>query len=377
MCIRDSLIAALTGFLSGIYPAYFISTFNPIQALKEKRMMSQGKSLFRNGLVVFQFFITAVLLMSSLIIKNQLHFIQHKKLGFEKDQVLVVQDAYLLKNNADVFKQKLHGLPSIMNVSFSNQSPINLDNNNTSIINGRVPSTENTILVDNFFVDEDYIQTLGLKLVAGRELSRVNVSDSSAVVINQTLARQMGYDYTKNELREIMLPGEEADFKVYTVVAVVEDYHTGSLHKKINPIVIFPRPYKNYTNIRFKTDNVKEMVTAIQRIWQELAPGQPFSYTFLDDRFAGFYRADQHVSKIISVFTGITVFIACIGLFGLITFIAEQKVKEIGIRKVLGAGIFSVTQMLSFTFIKLIILAVVPAIPIAYLLMNKWLKRCV
>ncbi len=229
-------------------------------------------------------------------------------------------------------------------------------------------------MVDNFFVDEDYIQTLGLKLVAGRELSRGNVSDSSAVVINQTLARQMGYDYTKNELREIMLPGEEADFKVYTVVAVVEDYHTGSLHKKINPIVIFPRPYKNYTNIRFKTDNVKEMVTAIQGIWQELAPGQPFSYTFLDDRFAGFYRADQHVSKIISVFTGITVFIACIGLFGLITFIAEQKVKEIGIRKVLGAGIFSVTQMLSFTFIKLIILAVVPAIPIAYLLMNKWLK---
>ena len=148
MCIRDSLIAALTGFLSGIYPAYFISTFNPIQALKEKRMMSQGKSLFRNGLVVFQFFITAVLLMSSLIIKNQLHFIQHKKLGFEKDQVLVVQDAYLLKNNADAFKQKLHGLPSVMNVSFSNQSPINLDNNNTSIISGRVPSTENTILTD-------------------------------------------------------------------------------------------------------------------------------------------------------------------------------------------------------------------------------------
>ena len=128
-----------------------------------------------------------------------------------------------------------------MNVSFSNQSPINLDNNNTSIINGRVPSTENTILVDNFFVDEDYIQTLGLKLVAGRELSRGNVSDSSAVVINQTLARQMGYDYTKNELREIMLPGEEADFKVYKVVAVVEDYHTGSLHKKINPIDVYKR----------------------------------------------------------------------------------------------------------------------------------------
>ena len=368
------LIAALTGFLSGIYPAYFISTFNPIQALKEKRMMSQGKSLLRNGLVVFQFFITAVLLMSSLIIKNQLHFIQHKKLGFEKDQVLVVQDAYLLKNNADVFKQKLLGLPSIMNVSFSNQSPINLDNNNTSIINVRVPSTENTILADNFFVDEDYIKTLGLKLVAGRELSRGNVSDSSAVVINQTLARQMGYDYTKNELREIMLPGDEVDFKVYTVVAVVEDYHTGSLHKKINPIVLFPRPYKNYTNIRFKTDNVKGMVTSVQEIWQALAPGQPFSYTFLDDRFAGFYIADQRVSKIISVFTGITVLIACIGLFGLITFIAEQKVKEIGIRKVLGAGVFSVTQMLSLTFIKLIVLAVVPAIPIAYLLMNKWLK---
>lgn len=369
------LIAAFTGFLSGIYPAYFISSFNPVQALKEKRMMAQGKSLLRNGLVLFQFFITAVLLMSSLIIKNQLHFIQHKNLGFEKDQVLVVQDAYLLKNNADVFKQKLLGLSSILHVSFSNQSPINLDNNNTSIINGRVPSTENTILVDNFFVDEDYIQTLGLKLVAGREPSRGNVSDSSAVVINQTLARQMRYDYTKYEIRELMLPGDEADFKVYRVVGVVEDYHTGSFHKKINPTVLFPQPYKNYTNIRFKTDNVNEMVVAIKQIWEELAPGQPYSYTFLDDRFAGFYHADQRVSKIIFVFTVITICIACLGLFGLITFIAEQKVKEIGIRKVLGAGVFSVTHMLSLPFIKLILLAIVPAIPIVYILMNNWLNN--
>lgn len=369
------LIAACTGFFSGIYPAYFISSYNPIQALREKRMMAQGKSFLRNGLVLFQFFITAVLLMSSFIIKNQLHFIQHKNLGFEKDQVVVIQDAYLLKNNADVFKQKLLDLPSIMHVSFSNQSPINLDNNNTSIINGRVPSTENTILVDNFFVDEDYIQTLGLKLVAGRQPYKGNVADSSAVIINQTLARQMRYDYTKNEIREMMLPGDEADFKVYQVVGVVEDYHTGSLHKKINPTVLFPQPYKNYTNIRFKTGNVNEMVVAIKQIWQELAPGQPYSYTFLDDRFAGFYHADQRVSKIIFVFTGITICLACMGLFGLITFIAEQKVKEIGIRKVLGAGVFSVTSMLSLPFIKLILLSIVLAIPCVYILMNRWLNN--
>jgi putative ABC transport system permease protein len=171
-----------------------------------------------------------------------------------------------------------------------------------------------------------------------------------------------------------MLPDDKATFRIYKVVGVVEDYHTGNLHKKISPVILFPSPYKNYTNINFMATNTQEMITAIEKIWNELAPGQPFSYTFLDDRFAGFYQADQRVDKIMSVFTGITIFIACMGLFGLVTFIAEQKVKEIGIRKVLGANVFSITSLLSKDFIKLVLISILPAIPLAYYIMNNWLR---
>ncbi len=368
------LITIVTGLLSGLYPALFLSSFTPVKALKGAKETSHSKSLLRNGLVVFQFFITTVLLVSAFVVYQQLEYIRNKNLGFNKEQVLVVNDAYLLNNNVQAFKQRLLQLPAVTNVSITNSLAVSKESNNTSIIKGRNPSTENTILINNIWTDADFVKTMGITIVQGRDVSNTNVSDSSAVLINEQLAKSFGYPSKPVIGQEIGLPQDEGKITMYNIVGVMKDFNYGSLHSKIGPLVIFPNGYPNYINIKCKTIHIASLLSSLQTTWKEMAPGQPFSYYFLDEKFAQIYETENRIGKITGVFTVIAIIIACMGLLGLVTFMAEQRRKEIGIRKVLGAGIFTITSLMAKDFIKLVLISVLFAFPVAWYGMSKWLN---
>ncbi len=368
------LITVVTGLLAGLYPALFLSSFTPVKVLKGAKEISQSKSLLRNGLVVFQFFITTVLLVSAFVVYKQLEYIRNKNLGFDKEQVLVVNDGYLLGNNVQAFKQRLLQLPSVSNVSVTNILAVSKDANNTSIIKGRNPSTENTVLVNNMWVDADFVKTMGIQIVQGRDVSKINVSDSTAVLINEELAKSFGYPSKPVIGQEIGLPQDEGKLSMYNIVGVMKDYNYGSLHSKIGPLVLFPNGSANFINVKCKTTQITSLISLLETAWKEMAPGQPFSYNFLDEKFAQIYETENRIGKITGVFTVIAIIIACMGLLGLVTFMAEQRRKEIGIRKVLGAGTFTITSLMAKDFIKLVLVSVVFAFPVAWYGMSKWLN---
>jgi putative ABC transport system permease protein len=368
------VVASFTGLTAGLYPALFISGFKAISILKGAKISGHSKSYLRSGLVIFQFFITTLLLVSALIIYLQLRFIRNKNLGFNKEQVLTINDGYLLQNNLSAFREKIIQFPAVKSVSVTNRLPVSKDRNNTSIIKGRVASNENTILVNNFWVDQDYVKTFGISIVEGRDLSREITTDSSAVLVNEVLAKEFGYPNKPVAGQELGLPADSGKINPYHIVGVMKDFHFTSLRDKIGPLVIFPNGYANYISIRFDVKDVSSLIQQIGSVWKTMAPGQPFSYNFLNEKFAQIYETETRVGTVINVFTIIAVIIACLGLLGLVIFMAQQRRKEIGIRKVLGAGVFTITSLLAKDFMLLVIIAIALAFPLAYFLMQSWLN---
>ncbi len=368
------LITVVTGFLAGLYPALFLSSFTPVKVLKGAKETSHSKSLLRNGLVVFQFFITTVLLVSAFVVYQQLEYIRNKNLGFNKEQVLVINNGYLLGDKVQAFKQKLLQLPSVSNVSVSNYLAVSKDGDHFSVIKGKNPSTENTVLVDNIWADADFVQTMGITVVQGRDVSKTNVSDSNAVLINEEFAKTFGYPSKPVVGQEIGLPQDEGKLQMYSIVGVMKNFNYGSLHSKIGPMVLFPNGYPSYINVRCKTTQIASLISSLQTAWKEMASGQPFSFNFLDEVFTQLYEKENRIGTITSVFTFVAISIACLGLLGLVTFMAEQRSKEIGIRKVLGAGTFTITKLMAKDFIRLVLVSVVIAFPVAWYGMSKWLN---
>ncbi|MEM6321806.1 MAG: ABC transporter permease [Bacteroidota bacterium] len=368
-------ICLLSGLLSGIYPAFVLADFKPIKVLKGGLYRQNSGRRFRDGLVVFQFFITTLLIVGTLVIFKQLSFMQNKKLGFNKEQVLVVNDAYALGDNTQIFKEKVVNNPIVSSASLTGFLPTPSNRNTNAFFKGKAALQENAILLANWTVDFDYVKTMGLEIIAGRDFNSQFSTDSSAVIINEELARQLGYD---NPVGEYLSNNYERDGKsgmdIYPIIGVIKNFHFASLRESISPLALFVGNSRGALSIRTQTEDLQGFINQLEADWNVMAPGQPFSYQFLDERFNRMFEGELQLGKIAGVFAILAIFIACIGLLGLATFIAQQRTKEIGIRKVLGADIGHLVYLLCKDFGRLIVIAFLLAVPLSWYAMTQWLE---
>jgi len=373
------LLVLFTGILAGSYPAFLLTSFKPVSVLKGSGLFkgTTGGFFTRNALVVFQFTVSTVLIICTIVVYKQLMYGQTKDLGFAKENVVVISNTRRLGTSEETLRQNLLRLPQVANASISSGMPAA-----NSFGDSYTPETnvenktgaESNIDLSSFMVDEAFIPTLKFKLLAGRAFGK-DFADSASVILNETAVKQIGW---KDPIGKMLYyPGNNQRFKV---IGVIGDFNTESLHSGISPYALFYTASKTYNirssyiAVRIKPGNYDKAINNITHEWKAIAPNLPIEYTFMDAAFDRLYHADQTIGKVFTVFTCLSLTVACLGLLGLAMFTAERRTKEIGIRKVLGASVNSVVSMLSKDFIKLVLLSSLIAFPIAWYAMNKWLQ---
>ena len=371
----ELLLAFTVGVIAGIYPAFVLSGFQIISVLKggTGSTKTANKNYLRSGLIVFQFAVSTALIIATFVVYQQLHYMQNKKLGYDKDQVLVINETWSLRNNIDAFKQELLRNPQVINATISSSVPgtgggIDGTQIDAKEFNDKGGHAE--IHTDIFHVDENYIPTLGIQVIKGRNFYPSYPGDSMAVVVNEALVRDLGWGKSDPVGKTIVRSARAH----YTVVGVVKDFHYVSARQKIAPLMLLPGRSMSSIMVKVKTKDIKALITDMSAQWNNFKSDLPFSYSFLDEKFASLYAAEQQTGKIFTVFAVIALIIASLGLFGLAAFMIRLRVKEIGIRKVLGASTGSITTLLSKEFLKLIIIASLISFPITWYAMNKWLQ---
>ena len=367
----------VVGLLAGMYPALYLSSFWPVTALQG--YIPSGKTYLRNGLVVLQFCISIGLLVGTLVVRNQLHFAQNKHLGFDKEHVLILQGIPIPRNLTSprqamtfvmTFRNQFETLPQVATASFNTGVPGRAFDS-VRFMPEQPANYEETSLTYTL-VDEKYVEALNIEIVEGRNFAPTeHATDVSAFLVNQSAVKALGW---QTALGKKLKTNNFGKFEG-TIIGVVSDFHIGSLKQEIKPLVLpYLRRMPMYLAIRLHPGNVAEAISAVEETWKKLAPNQPFNYTFLDQDYARLYNREQQMSHVFQIFSGLAILIACLGLFGLAAFTTQQRTKEIGIRKILGASISGIVCLLSKDLLKLVLIANLIAWPIAYYAMNQWLQ---
>jgi putative ABC transport system permease protein len=364
------IVAAIViGILAGLYPSFYLSAFKPINVLKGQVSRGTKDSLLRNGLVVFQFTTSIILIIGTLVIYKQTHYILNKKIGFDKDQVMLIQGTGTLGSKTKSFRDELLKLSDIKNVSVSDFLPISGSKRNGNTFHKEEKAKEDIGVSGQIWsVDYNYIKTMGMKIEDGRDFSRDMASDSAAIIINKTMAEKMNL---KKPIGQRITNG----WQHFNVVGVVEDFNFETMRQSVDPLcIVLGGGGSTIISVKIKSADAKNAIASVASLWKTFAPSQPFRYTFLDEGFKNMYADVQRMGRIFTSFAILAIIIACLGLFALSAFMAEQRNKEIGIRKVLGASVSSITTMLSKDFVKLVVIAFLIAAPIAWWAMTKWLQ---
>ncbi|MEM8507390.1 MAG: FtsX-like permease family protein [Bacteroidota bacterium] len=363
------LIGSLVvGFIAGLYPSFYLSKFKPSAVLKGKLAIGSKSSSLRSGLVIFQFAISIVLIIGTLVVNQQLNFILNSKIGFEKDQVIQLYGTHMLGDRIATFKEELKGVNGVKSVSVSDYLPLeNTKRNGNGFLNEGRDNIDETVFGQAWLIDDDYLETLGMKLVEGRDFSVEISSDEQATIVNQTMVQKLNL---KNPVgKRISRYGE-----VYEIIGVVEDFNFSSFKQKVEPLCFFLGTSPTITSVKIATADIGSLLSSIESRWKTLMPNMQMRYAFMDDSFAKMYNNVNRIKQIFVSFAILAIFVACLGLFALSAFMVEQRKKEISIRMVLGATLQGIYKLLTLNFVKLILIAAAIAIPISWYIMNRWLQ---
>jgi len=352
-----------------------MSRFIPVKVLKGTSSNSLGGGKVRNGLVIFQFAISVFLIVSTLVVYQQLDYIQNKDLGFSKDQVLIVNDVFSIGDQVASFKEEVKRLGYVKNATLSSSFPTPSNRSDSTFAPEEgATDQENALSMQRWGIDHDYVSTMNFKIIAGRDFDQKFKKDSTSIIVNESAISVIGV--SPNEAIGMRytpdLGSENPEY--FTIIGVVKDFHFSPFREEIESLSLHLGDRAESLAIKLEAGSFSNAIAGIESVWNKVAPGQPFDYYFMEDSFNDTYQSEQRLGRIFFIFTSLSILIACLGLFGLAAFNAEKRTKEIGVRKVLGASVSQISYRLTMDFLKLVGIGILISLPVGWYAMSKWLE---